>query len=116
MLKGVYLDLAAVVLDAGADFAAAAEQLLASTRRGIRRTGAGNLGADPLGLLARTGQDADTAEQLAEAARLAARCASEFPGLRALTVDALPYHEAGASAAQELGLSHEPPRSPTCAS
>jgi methylmalonyl-CoA mutase len=100
VLKGVYLDLAAVVLDAGADFAAAAEQLLA-----LPGIGTGNLGADPLGLLARTGQDGATAGYLAQAARLAARCISEFPGVRALTVDALPYHEAGASAAQELGLS-----------
>ena len=101
VLKGVYLDLAGVVLDAGADFAAAAERLLAISP-GVA---SGNLGADPLGLLARTGEDSATARQLAEAALLAARCASEFPGVRALTVDALPYHEAGASAAQELGLS-----------
>jgi methylmalonyl-CoA mutase len=108
-LNGVYLNLAGVVLDAGADVTAAAEQLLALYTEGPAAIPAaeatGNLGADPLGLLARTGQDAATARQLAEAARLAARCASEFPGLRALTVDALPYHEAGASAAQELGLS-----------
>jgi methylmalonyl-CoA mutase len=109
-LKGVYLDLAGVVLDAGADFAAAAEQLFALYATGPVRDGAGNLGADPLGLLARTGplspgEDAETTRLLAEAALLAARCASEFPGVRALTVDALPYHEAGASAAQELGLS-----------
>jgi methylmalonyl-CoA mutase len=108
-LKGVYLDLAAIVLDAGADFAAAAEHLLGLYTEGTppipARDASGNLGADPLGLLARTGQDADTTRQLAEAARLAARCAREFPGVRALVVDALPYHDAGASAAQELGLS-----------
>jgi methylmalonyl-CoA mutase len=108
-LKGVYLDLAGVVLDAGADFTAAAQQLLALYCDGPAaisgRDAAGNLGADPLGLLARTGHDAGTARQLGEAALLAARCAREFPGVRALTVDALPYHDAGASAAQELGLS-----------
>lgn len=38
-------------------------------------------------------------------AALAGLCAEEYPGLRALTVDALPYHEAGGSAAQELGSS-----------
>jgi methylmalonyl-CoA mutase len=65
----------------------------------------GNLGADPLGLLARTGDDSGTSSLLEQAATLAARCAREFGGLRALTVDALPYHDAGASAAQELGLS-----------
>jgi methylmalonyl-CoA mutase len=103
VLKGVYLDLAAIILDAGADFTAAAEQLFSLYATSSARDG--NLGADPLGLLARTAQDGDTAQQLAEAGRLAARCISEFPGLRALTVDALPYHEAGASAAQELALS-----------
>jgi methylmalonyl-CoA mutase len=109
VLKGVYLDLAGVVLDAGADFAAAARQLFALYTEGPAaipaRAGTGNLGADPLGLLARTGQDADTTQQLSEAALLAARCAAEFPGVRALTVDALVYHDAGASVAQELGLS-----------
>jgi methylmalonyl-CoA mutase len=109
VLDGVYLDLAGIVLDAGAEFTAAAERLLALYAAGPAAVpadaAAGNLGADPLGLLARTGLDADTARQLAAAARLAARCASEFPGVRAMTVDALPYHDAGASAAQELGLS-----------
>lgn len=108
VLKGVHLDLAGVVLDAGAEFAPAAGRLLARYAAGPSRVvfgAAGNLGADPLGLVAGTGQDADTARQMADAAALAARCAGEFPGVRALTVDALPYHEAGASAAQELGLS-----------
>ena len=105
VLKGVYLDLAGVALDAGAEFAAAADQLLALYADGPAEVPSGNLGADPLGLVARTGQDAGLARQLADAADLAARCSGEFPGLRALVVDALPYHEAGASAAQELGLS-----------
>ncbi|NED78275.1 methylmalonyl-CoA mutase, partial [Streptomyces sp. SID9944] len=50
---------------------------------------------------ARTGRPGD----LAPAAELARLCAGTYPGLRALTVDALPYHEAGGSAAQELGAS-----------
>jgi methylmalonyl-CoA mutase len=108
-LKGVYLDLAGVVVDAGAEFGAAAEHLFALYGAGpgaiAADKAAGNLGADPFGLLARTGSDAGTGRQLEEAARLAARCAAEFPGVRALTVDALPYHDAGAAAAQELGLS-----------
>ncbi|MCL2585266.1 MAG: methylmalonyl-CoA mutase subunit beta [Streptosporangiales bacterium] len=103
-LKGVYLDLAGVSLDAGAEFAAAAEQMLSLYSQVPASEVTGNLGADPLGLLARTGDSAATAEHQAEAARLAARCAREFPGLRALVADALPYHDAGASAADELGL------------
>jgi methylmalonyl-CoA mutase len=109
VLKGVYLDLIGVVLDAGDDFAAAAERLFALYADGPTPIAAGevqgNLGADPFGQMARTGQDADTARRLEEATQLAARCVRDFPGMRALTVDALPYHEAGASTGQELGLS-----------
>ncbi|MEU6840488.1 methylmalonyl-CoA mutase family protein [Streptomyces sp. NPDC046716] len=103
VLDGVYLDLAPVVLDAGADHESAARELLRVYEdRGIAADAArGNLGADPLGLEARTGRAYDT-EPVAELARL---CAQRYPGLRALTVDALPYHEAGGSAAQELGAS-----------
>nr|BFD89718.1 methylmalonyl-CoA mutase family protein [Kitasatospora sp. Xyl93] len=106
-LAGVYLDLAAVALDAGPEFTHAAEQLfkLYEEREVSPGSAAGNLGADPLGLQARTGDGDRTEALLAEATALAARCAAGYPGLRALTVDALPYHEAGASPAQELGCS-----------
>ncbi|MFF9086624.1 methylmalonyl-CoA mutase family protein [Streptomyces sp. NPDC014991] len=102
-LDGVYLDLAPVVLDAGRDTEPAAEALLRLyARRGVApEVVRGNLGGDPLGHEARTG----TALDFAPFAALAARCAESYPGLRALTVDALPYHEAGGSAAQELGAS-----------
>ncbi|WP_020129558.1 methylmalonyl-CoA mutase subunit beta [Streptomyces sp. 303MFCol5.2] len=103
VLDGVYLDLAPVVLDAGSDVEPAAQELLRLyEERGVAREAArGNLGADPLGHEARTGREDD----FAPVTRLARRCAEEYPGLRALTVDALPYHEAGGSAAQELGCS-----------
>ncbi|GAA0465666.1 methylmalonyl-CoA mutase family protein [Streptomyces sp. NPDC046215] len=106
-LDGVYLDLAPVVLDAGAGFEAAAHALLdLHAERGTPGGAAtGNLGADPLGTLARTGTDADPAQALTAAAALADRCLRDHPGIRALTVDALPYHDAGGSAAQELGCS-----------
>ncbi|MFE9494341.1 methylmalonyl-CoA mutase family protein [Streptomyces collinus] len=102
-LDGVYLDLAPVVLDAGPDTEAAAAALLRLYEdKGVDpKAVRGNLGADPLGYQARTG----TPQDLAPVAALAARCAEQYPGLRALTVDALPYHEAGGSAAQELGAS-----------
>ncbi|MFH8580908.1 methylmalonyl-CoA mutase subunit beta [Streptomyces zaomyceticus] len=104
VLEGVYLDLAPVALDAGDETAAAAERLLRLyEERGVADDAArGNLGADPLGHEARTGRPA---YDLASVAGLARRCADRYPGLRALTVDALPYHEAGGSAAQELGCS-----------
>ncbi|MFJ2742378.1 methylmalonyl-CoA mutase small subunit [Streptomyces sp. NPDC087440] len=104
-LEGVYLDLAPVALDAGAEFDAAARELLRLYElRGVAPEDArGNLGADPLGYTARTGvHDPVLAASATELAELTAR---QYPGLRALVVDALPYHEAGASAAQELGCS-----------
>ncbi|MFJ7291148.1 methylmalonyl-CoA mutase family protein [Streptomyces collinus] len=103
VLDGVHLDLAPVVLDAGPDTEPAARELLRLyEERGIAPDRArGNLGADPLGQEARSGQRGD----FAPAAGLARLCAEEYPGLRSLTVDALPYHEAGGSAAQELGCS-----------
>lgn len=106
-LDGVYLDLAPVVLDAGAEFEPAARELLRLyEERGIAPEAAlGNLGADPLGHAARTGSYEDTARAKAAAVELARLCDAKYPGLRALVVDALPYHEAGASAAQELGCS-----------
>ncbi|MFB9431518.1 methylmalonyl-CoA mutase small subunit [Streptoalloteichus tenebrarius] len=102
-LADVYLDLAPVVLDAGARTEEAADLLLrlAADRQVPPHALAGNLGADPLGLRARTGVD----HSLSVATELALRCANGFERLRAITVDALPYHEAGGSDAEELGCS-----------
>ncbi|MFD3917157.1 methylmalonyl-CoA mutase small subunit [Streptomyces sp. NPDC058603] len=104
-LDGVYLDLAPVALDAGTEFGSAARELLKLyEERGVARDAArGTLGADPVGELARTGREVTGLTE--EAAELAALCTREYPGLRAVTVDALPYHEGGASDAQELGCS-----------
>ncbi|WBB61072.1 methylmalonyl-CoA mutase subunit beta [Streptomyces sp. WMMC500] len=103
VLKDVYLDLAPVVLDAGAESEPAARELLRLyEERGLAADAVrGGLGADPLGHEARTGRPGDTAAM----AGLARLCADRHPGLRAVTVDALPYHEAGGSPAQELGCS-----------
>ena len=102
-LEGVYLDLAPVILDAGDRTEQAAARLLGlyQDRDVAPELARGNLGADPLGHRARTGQSYDAAA----VAGLARLCADRYPGLRAFTVDALPYHEAGGSAAQELGCS-----------
>ncbi|MFK0291274.1 methylmalonyl-CoA mutase family protein [Streptomyces sp. NPDC090442] len=106
-VRGVYLDLAPVVLDAGAEFPAAAEELLRLYREsGVALSEAVTvLGADPLGVLARTGDDRALADGLADVARWAGRVAGSAPGVRTVSVDALPYHEAGGSAAEELGAS-----------
>jgi methylmalonyl-CoA mutase len=96
-LDEVLLDLAPVVLDAGASYAAAAEAFLGlASAKGV--TPSGNLGADPVAVLARTGVEVSSAA----AVELAAKASG---GLRAMTVDALPYHEAGGTDADEVGLS-----------
>ncbi|PXY32331.1 methylmalonyl-CoA mutase family protein [Prauserella muralis] len=100
-LGGVHVDLAPVVLEPGEDYEAAAEAFLGllAERDVPAGEASGNLGADPVGLLARTGR----AHGTDVAAALAARVAERYPRLRTLVVDALPFHEAGGSDSQELG-------------
>ncbi|OLR90476.1 methylmalonyl-CoA mutase family protein [Actinokineospora bangkokensis] len=101
VLAEVYLDLAPVTLDAGAEFTAAARELLrVHADKGIPASEVkGNLGADPIGLHARTGAGA---ELLGEAARLAVDTA-QHPQLRTIVVDGTPFHSAGGSDVEELG-------------
>ncbi|MFJ8820008.1 methylmalonyl-CoA mutase family protein [Amycolatopsis thermoflava] len=100
-LNEVYLDLAPIVLDPGADYEAAADALLGllAEKKIPDSEVTGTIGADPIALRARTGRPHDTAP----AAALAARLSAKHPKLRTLVVNALPYHEAGGSDAQELG-------------
>lgn len=102
-LEGVHLDLAPLVLDAGADPDPAVRELLGLYEaRGLSKEAArGSLGVDPLGQAARTGAE----PELGTAVDWALLCSRAYPGLRALAVDALPYHDAGGSASQELALS-----------
>jgi methylmalonyl-CoA mutase len=100
-LTNVYLDLAPIVLDAGAQAREATAALLAIVEaRGIDPSElAGSLGADPIGLHARTGVAADL-ELLGELASTIAG----YPNLRIATVDGSLYHDAGASDADEIGI------------
>ncbi|NUT95651.1 MAG: methylmalonyl-CoA mutase [Saccharothrix sp.] len=102
VLAEVYLDLAPVVVDAGADFRAAGLEMLRiwDQRPVLAGQVRGNVGADPIGVQARTGQPADL-EALADLVEKA----ENFPELRVVVVDGLPFHEAGGSDAQELGAS-----------
>ncbi|MGW3999331.1 methylmalonyl-CoA mutase family protein [Amycolatopsis sp. NPDC004772] len=100
-LNEVYLDLAPVVLDAGPSYEAAASELLAlfDEREIPASEATAVLGADPVGLAARSGADL----ALEPAAALAVRVAGKYPKVRTIVADGLPFHEAGGSDAQELG-------------
>ncbi|MEJ2861014.1 methylmalonyl-CoA mutase family protein [Actinomycetospora flava] len=102
LLEGVFVDLAPIALEAGRDTPAAADALLRFAEQAGSGAVGGSLGYDPL--LART-QGGPALEQqytdaLLEHARTAAR---SHPALRTVVADALPYHRAGGSDAQELG-------------
>jgi methylmalonyl-CoA mutase len=105
VLAEVHLDVAPVALDAGTETRAVADALFALAEdRGLGAEQlAGNLGADPIGLLATADADYDVAAGLREAGELAGRCGRDRPNLRAVTVNATGFHSAGADAAQELG-------------
>ncbi|WP_280242730.1 methylmalonyl-CoA mutase family protein [Nocardia abscessus] len=101
-LNGLLFELAPLTLDAGGDIADAAAQVFAvldgyaaPDREDIRIS----LGAAPL-----TSRFAGLADiGLAEAVALAGQAAQRAETVRAITVDATVYHDAGASDAQELG-------------
>ncbi len=100
-LDGVYLDLAPVALDAGAQTEPAARALFAaSEQRGVAPADlAGTLGADPIGLRARTGTEVPLS-LLADLRELAAGA----PNLRLATVDGTVYHDGGASDVDEVAI------------
>lgn len=106
-LEGAHLEMIGVALDAGGAFLPAAAALVALwERRGTppddRR---GELGADPLGALARDGALPTSLEDaLVQLGDVAAYAARELPGVRAVRVSTAPYHDAGGTAVQELGI------------
>jgi len=104
MLKGVFLNACTIALDARENTMDAAGSLIEIWREaGLSenvRHGAFNF--DPLGVLARTGTLYYPAQRSCEiAAKLAADCRA-MTHVTALVADGVPYHEAGASEAQEL--------------
>jgi methylmalonyl-CoA mutase len=110
VLRDVHLDVAPVVLDAGADTEAAADEFLALIGgRGVAPESVrGNLGADPIGLRARLGASGtgpDVSHALTLVQRLATRVRTQAPAVRTITVDATVYHDAGGSDAEEIGAS-----------
>lgn len=101
VLDGVHLDLAPIALDAGPETAAAAHALLGVAAETGVASGelSGTLGADPIGARARTGATADLGMLAGLVGELA-----DYPNLRAITVDATVYHDAGGSDSDELAI------------
>jgi methylmalonyl-CoA mutase len=101
LLEGVFLELVPVILEAGAEYTAAADAVLALVS-GLapdkRQALSIDLGADPLTATI-SGRPAPTVD---EVSGLAARLADFGGGIRAITVDGPAFHDIGASAAWEL--------------
>lgn len=99
-LEGVYLELAPIRVDAGADFGTAAEAvraLVAGADDAKRAQMSIDLGADPL-TADLSGRPAPTVDEVvAVAGGLARR-----PGVRAITLDGPAFHNRGANAGWEL--------------
>ena len=101
LLEGVYLELVPVILDAGTDYVAAAEAVLAlvSDLDDDRRARLSvDLGADPL-TAPLSGRPAASIDDVVT---IANRVGGYDGGVRAITVDGPTFHELGASATWEL--------------
>lgn len=103
LLAGVYLSMAPVILDAGADYAAAADAMLslvAEVESDQRATLSIDLGADPL-TAALSGRPAPSIDDVVT---VASRVTGEY-GVRAITVNGPAFHNLGANATWELAAS-----------
>jgi methylmalonyl-CoA mutase len=101
LLEGVFLELVPVIVDAGADYTAAAEAVLAlvTDLDDERRERLSiDLGADPL-TAPLSGRSAPSVDEVAAVATTAA---AYDGGVRAITVDGPAFHDLGASASWEL--------------
>ncbi len=101
LLEGVFLDLVPVVLDAGADYVAATDAVLAlltDLDDDQRSRLSVDLGADPL-----TAQlSARSEPSVADVVAMAAKLSGYDGGVRAITVDGPAFHDLGANASWEL--------------
>ena len=99
-LEGVYLELAPVLIDAGAEFPSAADEimaLVAGADADTRSAMSVDLGADPLTAVL-TGRPGPS---VADVVTVAVGLAGES-GVRAITVDGPAFHNRGANAGWEL--------------
>ncbi len=103
LLAGVYLSMAPIIIEAGADYRAAADAMLtlvADVEADQRATLSIDLGADPL-TAALSGRPAPAIDDVVA---VASRVTDER-GVRAITVDGPAFHNLGANATWELGAS-----------
>jgi methylmalonyl-CoA mutase len=101
MLEGVFLELVPVIVEAGADYAAAADAVLALVSNfddDKRRSLSIDLGGDPLTAVL-TDRSAPTVD---EVVTTASKSIAYGGGVRAVTVDGSTFHDLGASASWEL--------------
>ncbi|MCS7467016.1 methylmalonyl-CoA mutase subunit beta [Stieleria sp. ICT_E10.1] len=108
LLGDVQLELITVALDAGAAFFPAAATLMATwNRRGVSpETARAALNADPLGELARRGTlPLEPSSALSMMSDLASWTSEHYPHVTSVGVDSSPYHDGGASAAQDIAFS-----------
>jgi methylmalonyl-CoA mutase len=101
LLEGVFLDLVPVVLESGADYAEAAEAVLAQLTDlddDQRSRLSVDLGADPLTAPLSARPSPSTADVVA----VATKVTGYDGGVRAITVDGPAFHNLGASASWEL--------------
>ena len=101
LLQGVFVDLVPVVLDAGTDYAAAADAVLAvlgDLDADQRSRLSVDLGADPLTAPLST----RPAPSVADVVAVAAKVTGFNGGVRAITVDGPAFHGLGANASWEL--------------
>lgn len=99
-LQGVYLSMAPLILEAGADYAAASDVALALAEEvepDQRATVSIDLGGDPL-----TAALSERAAPKIEDVVAVAKRAAEHTGVRAITVDGPAFHNLGANATWEL--------------
>ena len=101
LLDGVFLDLVPVVLDAGAEYAAASDAalaLLTDLDNDQRSRLSLDLGADPL----TAPLSGRSAPSVADVVAVAAKVIGYHGGVRAITVDGPAFHNLGASASWEV--------------
>lgn len=106
-LANVDLTAVAIALDSGAAFLPAAMTLVGLwQRRSVSSSNAkGAFNADPIAAIAREGQLPQSSEASLESlAALANWTAHNYPGVTSVGVDTSAYHDAGATAAQDIAF------------